>query len=1307
MKKRKRSLMYILLLPLLLVVLLQGVLPFSMLLASGAKRTLENNAVDIDKTAVQNRKVVLENAMIDQWSGVRKESEYLANALQSYLEENDLSIQTFLGNRKQKQFYTERVYTELLEYLRRDTSCGVFLLLSNGENAALSEEYVGFFLRDSDPTTKTETNSDLLLERGSQTLARESGITLDTSWSPVFHLRESGIRSADDFFHKPYELALQNKDADMESLGYWSTPFVLEEHPLDNHWMITYSIPLIYEGEIYGVLGAEISVSYLKNYYFSARDLDKNQNAGYAVAIDCGDGSYEGIVGTGILYDSVKRENERFSLAETDHTGLYRVKDSEVGSQNIYAVVSPMELYENQVPYENKNWVLCGFVTEDSVYGLGSRLYLNILTVIILCAVVGIIVMLLVVRHILNPVYRLMDSVRGGIGGLKSFQPSKILEIDELHQVVENLTENEIKTENQLNEEKERYRLAIESSRDLFFTYREKEQILEIVNSKGYDGNWSLDQFWGRLIEPYFNGKDQGKIATILTSKTGEICEQLCLHLSDGRGDRWIEINGNTVSDTTDESRRVVGFVRDIHEAKMQELEREMKQTQDPVTMFYRLDPGIRKIEEMRRSWPAGTLILIDICQFTYIVQNCGLTFGDVILEEFSKILTGVCQELAVQPVLIRAGGDEFLLWIPQKNEDICENLLDLLKERFAALIRQNTLKMHFRAGIVSADITDEIHELIRRAGIAEVEAESRNIDMLDWKDVSDKNAPEKIFGEVVSQGYIGQMGLASLVLNLFDRSFSIYAALDLLAKRLQDRYGLENLILTAFHEEYLSSSIDYQWKQRFDQKNDKNVLHCTESDYVKLTMSAELHMLQPMSDILPAVPIFQSSDRPADGLVFPMSDGGKYAGSIFMIGMGRTLLQDESFCNLLCEIGTIVQNRINLEHHDQSAQAKSDFLARMSHEIRTPMNGIIGMTEIALKEDQSEESRKECLRKVQSSSHYLLGLLNDILDMSKIESGKMALVEEDFDLTELLQELHPVLDAKFEEKKQKFVTDIELKNSWFHGDALRISQVLINLLGNAVKYSDFGTEVLLTVKETPQSDGTSKLYFAVKDHGIGISGKDRQRVFQSFEQAGNTAVRKQGTGLGLAISNRLIHMMGSNILLDSEVGKGSTFSFTLQLRAAQAGEKQPETAATDMNFVGRRILVAEDNPLNMEIMQVFLQDLGCEVDGAWDGQQVVDRFAGSDEGYYDLIFMDVMMPVMNGLDAAHKIRTLERADSRSIPIIALSANAFDEDIKRSLASGMNAHLSKPIEMKKLTGVMAQYMMPDKNRGTERDKDEL
>ncbi|MDD6049836.1 MAG: response regulator, partial [Clostridiales bacterium] len=286
----------------------------------------------------------------------------------------------------------------------------------------------------------------------------------------------------------------------------------------------------------------------------------------------------------------------------------------------------------------------------------------------------------------------------------------------------------------------------------------------------------------------------------------------------------------------------------------------------------------------------------------------------------------------------------------------------------------------------------------------------------------------------------------------------------------------------------------------------------------------------------------------------------------------------------------------------------------------------------------------------------------------------------------------HPVLDSGFAEKLQTFKTDIQLTHTWFHGDALRISQVLINLLGNAMKYSDRGKVTQLTVRETAVDEHTASIYFAVIDQGFGISEADRQRIFGVFEQLGNAPAMRQGSGLGLAICNRLIHMMDSEIHLDSELDKGSTFSFTLVLPLAQAPQQQAEESADEVDMTGVRVLVAEDNELNMEIMQAFLEQMGCQVDSAYNGLEALDMFKASDPGSYQIVFMDVMMPIMDGLEAAHLIRTCERPDSATVPIIAVSANAFDEDIRRSLASGMNAHLSKPVKPHRLQQVMQQAL---------------
>ena len=1291
MKKRKRKLNYLLLIPLVLVVLIQGLLPFSILLASKAKETMELNAVEIDRNLVENRQVVLENAMVDQWSAVRSESGYLNHTLDEFLAENHTDINKFLGDKEMQRTYVQRVFPEMLTYLQGDDSCGVFLVLGNSMDQTVPQDYVGFFLRDSDPTTKTTTNSDLLFERGDKNLARESNIALDSSWSTDFRFAGSGVRAADDFFYTPYLLAQQNTDADMTDLGYWSMPFILEDHELDNHQMISYSIPLCHEGNIYGIVGTEISTAYLSNSFLPVRDLDRNQNAGYAIAIDQGDGTYQALAGTGTLFDTIRRDGIQYDMESTEYQELFRVKNSTVGTQGIYSVVSRFNLYSGKVPYENKDWVLCGFVTEESIFGLGNQLYRSILTTIVVCALVGMVIMFIVVRYISAPVYRLMDSVRGGMKGLRQFRMSNIQEIDELHQVVFHLTESEIATENQLMEEKERYRIALESSNDVFFTYRQQEQTVEIVNSKNYNGVWPIKEFWENTITKLFSREDQEVFEEIVQGRKTNIHAQVRLLLPEMQDGRWNEINGKTVTDTQTGKRTVVGYIRDIHKIKMQELEQEKRQKMDPVTGLYRMKQGEAALEKARRQQPKGELILMDLCAFTNIVQNYGLTFGDVILNEIAELTAKQCQKLCEdKPVLIRAGADEFLMWLPGVGAKECRCMLDNLQTECSSIIRQKVLELKFRAGMVTA-FDESTEELFRRVQAALNEAACRNCDVVQWENQQMEEKSGKAFSKVVSQDYISRMGLASLILNLFDRSASIAAALDLAACRLKKQFPLQDLLVTSFNSEYLAGMVSYCWKYHETPKGIEPVYHCSEAEYQRMNRLAQLHLLRPMEEAVDMTGVFQKNFYPHKGIVFPMSDNGLYSGSIFFVGIDPAILDDKDSYDLLWEISTIIQNRINQEHHDQSAKAKSDFLARMSHEIRTPMNGIIGMTEIALQENQSDEVRIDCLKKVRASSDYLLGLLNDILDMSKIESGKMSLVKDDFDLHNLLDELHHVMDGEFTDRNQTFKTDISLTHSWFRGDALRISQVLINLLGNAAKYSNKGTEIQLVVRESIMENDLASIYFAVIDQGVGISEEDRQRIFGVFEQLNNASSHRQGSGLGLSICNRLIHMMDSEIQLESEMGKGSTFSFVLELPVVEVPMQQEEENFDDVDLTGIRILVAEDNELNMEIMKAFLEELGCHVDSAFNGQQAVDMFKASSEGDYHMIFMDVMMPVLNGLEATHLIRTSGHADSGKIPVIAVSANSFDEDISRSLASGMNAHLSKPIDPQKLKWAVQQF----------------
>ena len=1284
--------------PLVLVVVLLGLLPFTTLILSGVRETMESNAVNLDSRAVENRGVQLGGSMVDQWSVVRKESDYLNRELEDLLSEQGISAADFLGDSVRQRAYAEQVFPELLEYLRRDNSCGVYLVLANDGDVNEAGEYTGFFLRDSDPTTLTDTDSDLLVERGDKVIARSTGITLDNSWSPTFNFAGAGARSCDDFFYTPYLAALEHKNVDMANLGYWSEPFVLEDNTMDNHRMIAYSVPLMVDGEVYAILGTEVSTSFLANNYLNVQDLDRDQNAGYVLAIKQEDGSYEAMLGVGSLYDAACRSGS-FSLSDTGQRSLSRVDDVLVGSQGVYALSADLDLYSSRVPYANSHWVLLGLVPEKAIFGLGNQVYRTILAVIVACALVGLAILLLTVRAITRPVYALMNSVRGGIEGLRSFEPSNIAELDELHEVIQALTEGEIETEGQLSEEKERYRLALESSRDAFFTFAQDDGTLEVVNSRSHNGIWQLERWRSELIEKCLGPEDAARVVEFLDSDGPTFHEQMLFTFPENPDGRWYEVSGTAVAGTAGEHRRVVGYVRDIDEAKR----RELKQMRDPVTSLLRLMPGMERVAASLERGHTGVLTVIDVRRFGRIVQDYGITFGDVLLDELSRALIAQFRDCAEAPgVLIRAGADEFIVWSPRMGEDDVRARFAAVAEKFSGLVRGSVLTLDLYAGMTRvgeaapAGHSVKPEALLHKACVALAEARRGSGEIVAWEDVRGSEARPKAFGEIVSTGYAGQVGLASLALNLLDRRFSLAAAMDLLSLRLRERFNLKNLVITSFNEDYQSVSVRYVWKPIDGIDPQSYVRRLTHNQCEALGVFAARNSLQPLGALLQGAPLFPGFDAPGGGVAFAMLDDGEYSGTIYLVGIDEGIFGREEKLNLLWEVCTIIQNRLNQEHLDQSARAKSDFLARMSHEIRTPMNGIIGMTEIALKEGQTDERRVDCLRKVNSSSHYLLGLINDILDMSKIESGKMHMVSEKFDLCRTIDDLHPVLDAKFREKGQRFVIERRLEHSCFVGDQLRISQVLINLLGNAAKYSGEGTEVVLSVIESPAQRSAAGdlavVSFSVRDHGIGVSEEDKRRIFDKFEQVDSSMSRQQGTGLGLAISNRIVQMMGSSISLESEVGCGSTFSFTLSLPVAEGVAANPAPEGGKADLGGIRVLAVEDNPLNMEILALMLQDLGCEVEEAGDGAAAVEKFSSSPNGYYDAIVMDVMMPVMDGLEATRRIRGLARQDAVTVPIIAASANAFDEDIKRSLAAGMDAHISKPISTDKLRETLASLV---------------
>lgn len=390
------------------------------------------------------------------------------------------------------------------------------------------------------------------------------------------------------------------------------------------------------------------------------------------------------------------------------------------------------------------------------------------------------------------------------------------------------------------------------------------------------------------------------------------------------------------------------------------------------------------------------------------------------------------------------------------------------------------------------------------------------------------------------------------------------------------------------------------------------------------------------------------------------------------------------------------------LDMAEHANQAKSEFLSRMSHEIRTPLNGIIGMTEIAQIHPDDRARTSDCLKKIALSSKYLLAIINDILDMSRIESGKIQLEYRIFNLKDTIDQIYVMFQQKAKDSCVDFKIDYDsLAVPIVIGDEVRICQIIVNLVSNALKFTPSGGLVTLSVIQREVEEKRVSLEITVADTGIGIDKEFHSRIFKPFEQEGTATGRQYGgTGLGLAISSNFANMMGGQISVESKLGEGSRFTVCLALERP-AKEKEAEIMHADpakrkkqeeCDLTGTQILLAEDNEINAEIAKTILEYNGAQVEVAYDGKAAVDMFASSTEKVFAMILMDIQMPVMNGLEACRTIRKMNTPNAKTIPIIGLSANAFKEDIEKAKMSGMDGYISKPIDSKKLLETVQEIL---------------
>lgn len=737
----------------------------------------------------------------------------------------------------------------------------------------------------------------------------------------------------------------------------------------------------------------------------------------------------------------------------------------------------------------------------------------------------------------------------------------------------------------------------------------------------------------------------------------------------------------------------VLGIIEDITKEQTMAMALEEAKSRDSLTGLWNREAGTRAAQEYMAGKPSGercALLLLDMDNFTRINQEEGAAFANAVLQEVADILRN---ETEPGDIRVRMGGDEFMVLLKGRGKAGATVAGPRIAARVRELLLQSDkdISISVSIGMCATEVVDEYSGLYRCAeSTLKYVKENCQGSAACYLDTSNELGEmltdlytEKHQLNTIEQDLNEQReDLVSFALDLLGKARNLNDAVQLLFARLGKTYGLDRVSLLDVDRDYLTCRFSYQWARDKTDLLMHKTYYITREQYEQWPGQFDLSGLNSRAVY---------DDVSMSCLQAAIWNQGMFAGILSFEVKADGYSWREGQRKLLEELSKIIPSFVMKARADAVSQAKTDFLSRMSHEIRTPLNAIVGMTSIARNVADDRDKVLECLDKLETSNQYLISLINDILDMSRIESGRMELNVQSTDMDDFVRSLEGMMRPQAEQKGLRFI----VQNSCCQGlflvtDRLRLEQVLINIIGNAVKFTGEGGDVIFSVTPEERCSGGQRLTFSVKDTGIGIASEALDSIFNAFEQAEkNTAVKYGGTGLGLAISSRLVQMMGGALEVRSEPGKGSEFYFTLTLPIGkQEGQTPCSREPEHHDFHGRRLLIVEDNLLNQEIAQSLLEMEGFLAETAENGQAALDAFRSHEPGYYDAVLMDIRMPVMDGIEATRHIRTMGRPDSRTIPIIAMTANAFDQDSRKSLDSGMNGHLSKPIRMEELLGML-------------------